>query len=136
MLVIKSGKCHLTDGMEQPNQPKIRTLGEKESYKYLSILEADTTKQVEMKDRIQKEYLKRTRKLLETKLSCQNLIKGIDTWAIPLVRYSGHFLKWTRDELKQMDQRARKLMTMHKTLHPREDVDRLLYQEKREEEDS
>ena len=44
---------------------------------------------------------------------------------MPLVRYSGPFLKWTRDELKQMDQRTRKLMTMHKALHPRDDVDRL-----------
>ena len=49
MLVIKSGKRHLTDGMELPNQDKIRTLGEKETYKYLGILEADTIKQVERK---------------------------------------------------------------------------------------
>ena len=72
-----------------------------------------------------KKYLRRTRKLLETKLSSRNLIKGIITWAVPLIRYSGRFLKWTRDELKQMDQRTRKLMTMHKALHPRRDVDRL-----------
>ena len=78
-----------------------------------------------MKDKIRKEYLRRTRKLLEKKFSCRNLIKGINTWAVPLVRYSGPFLKWTRDELKQMDQRTRKLMTMHKALHPRDDVDRL-----------
>ena len=78
-----------------------------------------------MKDKIRKEYLRRTRKLLETKLSSRNLIKGINTWAVPLVRYSGPFLKLTRDELKQMDQRTRKLMTMHKALHPRDDVDRL-----------
>ena len=74
---------------------------------------------------IRKEYLRRTRKLLETKLSSRNLIKGINTWAVPLVRYSGPFLKWTREELKQMDQRTRKLITMHKALHPRDDVDRL-----------
>ena len=54
-----------SDGMELPNQDKIRMLGEKETYKYLGILEADTIKQVEMKDKIQKEYLKRTRKLLD-----------------------------------------------------------------------
>ena len=88
-------------------------------------MEADTIKQVEMKNKIQKEYLRRTRKLLETKLSSRNLIKGINTWAVPLVRYSGPFLKWTRDELRQMDQRTRKLMTMHKALYPRDDVDRL-----------
>ena len=125
MLVMKSGKRHLTDGMELPNQDKIRTLAENEIYKYLGILKADTIKQVEMKNKFLKKYLRRTRKLLETKLSSRNLIKGINTWAVPLVRYSGPFLKWTRDELKQMDQRTRKLMTMHKALHPRDDVDRL-----------
>ena len=78
-----------------------------------------------MKNKIQKEYLRRTRKLLETKLSSRNLIKRINTWAALFVRYSGPFLKWTRDELRQMDQRTRKLMTMHKALHSRDDVDRL-----------
>ena len=120
---MKSGKGHMTDGIELPNRDKIRTLGENETYKYLGILEAGTIKQVEMKDKIQKEYLRRTWKLLETKLSTRNLIKGINTWAVPLVRYSGPFLKWTRDELKEMDQRTRTLMTMHKALHARDDVD-------------
>ena len=95
---MKSDKRLMTDAMKLPNHDKIRTLGE---------------------------YLRRTRKLLETKLSGRNLIKGINTWAVPLVRYSGHFLKWIRDELKQTDQRTKKRMTMHKALNPRDDVDRL-----------
>ena len=94
-------------------------------YKYLGILEADAIKQVEMKEKIKKEYLRWTWKLLKTKLSSRNLIKGIYTWAVPLIRYSGPFFKWTREELKQMDQRTRKLMIMHKALHPRDDIDRL-----------
>ena len=44
VLVMKSGKRHLTDGMELPNQDKIKTLAENETYKYLGILEADTIK--------------------------------------------------------------------------------------------
>ena len=76
-----------TDGMVIPNHDKIRMLGENETYKYLGILEADTIKQMEMKDKIRKEYLRRSRKLIETKLSSRNLIKGINTWAVPLVRY-------------------------------------------------
>ena len=75
LLEMKSGKRPRSDGMEQPNQDKIRTLAENETLKYLEILEADTIKQVKMKDKIQKEYLRRTRKLLETKLSSRNLIK-------------------------------------------------------------
>ena len=125
MLVIKSGKRHMTDRMELLNHDRIRTLEENKTHKYLGILEADTIKQVQMNDMIRKEYIRRTRKLLETKLSSRNLLKGINTWAVPLVRYSGPFLKWTREELKQMDQITRKLMTRHKALHPRDDVDRL-----------
>ena len=125
MLVMKSGKRHMTDGRELPNHDKIRTLAEKETYKYLGILEADTIKQVQMKDTTRKEYLRRTRKLLETKLSSRNLIKEINTWTVPQLRYSGPFLKLTGEEHKQMDERTRKLMTMHNALHPRDDADRL-----------
>ena len=49
MLVIKSGKRHMTDRMELSNQDKIRTIREKETYKYLGILEAETIKQEDMK---------------------------------------------------------------------------------------
>ena len=49
---MKCGKLHMIDGMELPNQEKIRTLGEKETYKYLGTLEADTIKKVEMKQKI------------------------------------------------------------------------------------
>ena len=52
MLVMKSGQRHLTDEMELPNQDKIRTLGEKETSKYLGILGTD--KQEEMKEKIKK----------------------------------------------------------------------------------
>ena len=83
MLVMKNGKRHKIDGMELPNYDKIRTLEENETYKYLGILDADTIKQVQIKDTIQKEYLRRTRKLLETKLSSRNFIKGMNTWTVP-----------------------------------------------------
>ena len=54
MIVMKSDKRHLIDGMEQPNQDKIKTYGEKETYKYLCILETDTVKQVKMKEKLRK----------------------------------------------------------------------------------
>ena len=44
MLVMKSGKRQLTEGIELPNKDKIKTLAENETYKYLGILEADTIK--------------------------------------------------------------------------------------------
>ena len=72
---MKSSKQYLTDGMELLNQEKIRTLGEKETSKYLETLEADTIKQVEMKEKIKKACLRKTRKPLEKKYIAENLLK-------------------------------------------------------------
>ena len=79
---MKSGKRQIIEEIELPNQNRMRTLGEKETYKYLGILEVDTIKQVKMKRKFLKEYLRRTRKLLETKFCRRNLIKGINTGVV------------------------------------------------------
>ena len=60
-----------------------------------------------------------------TRSHSQEMHWWIHTWAVPFVRYSGPFLKWTKEEFKQVDQKTRKLKTMHKILHPRDDIDRL-----------
>ena len=122
---MKSGKQHLTDGMELPNQDKIRKLVENETNKYLGILEAYATKRVEMKRKLRKNILEELESNSRQNYRADTLSKEINTCAVPLVRYLGSFLKWTWEELKQMDQRTRKLITMHKALYPRHDVDRL-----------
>ena len=58
----------------------------------------------------------------ENEKTTRNLIKRINPWALPLVRYSGLYLKWTREEFQQRDQKTR--MMVHKVLHPRVDIDR------------
>ena len=81
ILVMKRGKRHMMEEVEQSTQGKIRTLREKETYKYMGILEADIIKRVEKKEKI---YLRRTRKLLERKLCCRNLVKVIIPGLSPL----------------------------------------------------
>ena len=58
------------------------------------------------------------------KIINRNLIKGKNPCAVSLVRYSGPFLKSTREELRKMDQKS-KLMTMRRALHQSDDIDRL-----------
>ena len=69
--------------------------------------------QTKIEKRIRKEYCKTTRKLVETKLYCRNLIKETNTQSVSFVRYSELFFKWIREELSQKKQRTRKLMTIH-----------------------
>ena len=52
--MLKNGKRQITEMNKLASQEKNRTLGEKETYKYLRILETDTIKQVEMKEKNKK----------------------------------------------------------------------------------
>ena len=78
-----------------------------------------------MKEIVKKEYKRRVRKVIETKLNRHNLIKAINTWAVAVIRYPSPFLDWNKYELQALDRRTRKLTTMHKALHPNSNVDRL-----------
>ena len=99
MLVIKSGKRHTTDGRELPNQDKIERSEKTTPTKTWESWRLTPSNRCKwkIKSKIKKEYLRRTRKLHETKLSSRNLVKWINTWSVPLVRYSGHFPKWNKD---------------------------------------
>ena len=94
MYYANNEKRHWTKGIELTNLDKIRTLGEMEIFKYFGISETDTIKQAEMKEKIKREYLRRPTKILKTKLHYRNFIKGINIWALPVLRYAGLFLKW------------------------------------------
>ena len=123
-LVMRRGKKIEDDRISMPDGQVIQDLGE-ESYKYLGILEADKMKMEEMKGKVRKEYYRRIRKVLESKLNGGNIIKAMNTWAVAAVRYTAGILDWTVDELKEMDRKTRKLMTINRALHPKADVDRL-----------
>lgn len=123
-VVLRRGKKIEDEGISMPDGQLIEDLGA-ESYKYLGILEADRMKMEEMKEKVRKEYYKRLRKVLESKLNGGNIVKAMNTWAVAAVRYTAGILDWTVDELKNMDRKTRKLMTMNRALHPKADVDRL-----------
>ena len=72
------GKRKPAEGIKISNEEYIKILGEKEDYKYFRILEADTIKQEEIKEKIRRECLRSMRKLLETKIGSRNLIKEIN----------------------------------------------------------
>ena len=100
MLVLKRGQVATSNGIKLPDESVIKSVKDGESYKYLGMLQADQIKHQEMKDKVMKEYKRRVRKILETKLNAGNLIKGINTWAVSLLSYSAAFLDWTKFEME------------------------------------
>ena len=68
-LVMGKGKIVKSVGIELPIGKVIKSLQEGESYKYLGILEADTFLEEKMKLNVSKEYTRRLRKVLKSKLN-------------------------------------------------------------------
>ena len=125
MLVMNKGKIVKSVGMELPDGKVIKSLQKGESYKYLGILEADKFLEEKMKLNVSKEYFRRLRKILKSKLNGGNLVSGINIWAVSVIRYSAAFVSWRKIELQAIDRKTRKLFTMYGALHPKSDVDRL-----------
>ena len=94
-------------------------------YTRLGILETDKIKEKEMKEKLNKEYMRRLRLILRSKLNGSNKIMVVNTWAVSIMRYGAEILKWNTDELQSLNRRTRKFMTMLGALHPKSNVDRV-----------
>ena len=58
-----------------------------EGYKYLGLFERDDICQENVKEKFQKEYYKRVRTVLKSKLNGRNVINAIDICAVATVWY-------------------------------------------------
>ena len=76
----------------------------------------------EMKEKAKKEYFSRLKCLLKSELYAGNLIADINAWAISIVRYTAGVLGWNKGDLKKMDVKSRKTMTMHAVFHIKGDT--------------
>ena len=122
--VLKRGKVVESDGLCMPDGTMMRYI-EEGGYKYLGILEANGIKHDEMKEQLKKEYIRRVRNVLKSKLNGGNIISAINSRAVSIVRYGAGIIKRTKNELEELDRKTRKLMSMYGVQHPKADVDRL-----------
>ena len=129
VLSMVRGKRKPSDGLELPSGDMMKDVDE-EGYKYLGVLQKDSLMSTEMKQKVKTEYFRRLGLLLKSELYAGNLITGINAWAIGIVRYTAGILDWGSTELKKMDVKTRKTMTMHGAFHRKSDVDRLYLKRK------
>ena len=103
-MVMKRGKLDKPEGIRLPDGRIIRGIGDDdEGYKYLGVLEADDIMHDEVKRSMKKEYIRRVKKTLSSKLNAGNVIKAINSWAVSLLRYSGGIVNWTKSEVAELD---------------------------------
>ena len=76
---------------------------EEGGYKYLGILEANGIKHDETKEQLKKEYFRRVRNVLKSKLNWGNITSAINSRAVSTVRYGAGIIKWTKNKLEELD---------------------------------
>ena len=77
-----------------------------------------------MKEKITKEYKRRQRLILKSKLNGRNKVTTINTWAAAILRYGAGIIRRKASEMKDLDRKSRKTMTIYGGLHPKSDIDR------------
>ena len=92
ILVMEKEKIMKSVGIELPDGKVIKLLQEGGSYKYLGISETDKFLEEKMKLNVSKEYVRRLRKVLKSKLNGGNSVRGVNAWAGSLLRYSAAFV--------------------------------------------
>lgn len=76
-----------------------------------------------MKNKLTQEYLRRIRGILKTRLTDNNKLANITT--VLVLQHSFGIIKWTLSEIRAIDRKTRKQMTIPGAPHPRSDVDTL-----------
>ena len=124
-VTLKKGKQTKSEHIYLPDGKAIQDLEQEKDYKYLGIEEAGGISHNKMKDKIRKEYYRRVRKVVKTELNSKNKMQAINSLAVPVVQYSWNIINWKLSEIRRMDVKTRKLLTIHRMHHPKADVQRL-----------
>ena len=63
--------------------------------------------------------------IMRSELNARNRIDAINSLAVTVVTYSFTIINWSLTEIKKVDTKICKLLTMHQMHYPKSDVNRL-----------
>eukprot|EP00957_Ditylum_brightwellii_P157692 12002640-Ditylum_brightwellii.AAC.1 len=73
-----------------------------------------------VKELMKKEYVSRVRKILQAGMNGDYTMTAIYAYTILVLCYTFGIMKWTKRELRKLDVKTRKMLTMHGIHHPKE----------------
>jgi len=124
-IAFERGKLFHSQNLAIDINRAIQELEQGKTYKYLGTEESEDIQHQQMKERLKKEYSRRLRMILQSELKARNKITAIGALAVPILRYTFGIINWRPEEIKKIDSKTIKMLTMHKMHHPTADIDRL-----------
>ena len=92
----------------------IQELEQEGKYKYPGVNEGDGIQHAKIKGKIRKQHYRRIRIVTKSELNAVNRVEAINT---PLVAYSFNIVDCKMEDLRQLDRKTRKLLTLQRTHH-------------------
>ena len=121
---IEKGKNTTTTPVEI-NGLTIKPIQEGQRYRYLGRDENIAYEGTITKERVSKEYFSRAKTIWLSELSAFNKTIAHNAFATPVITPTIGILDWTIQEIKDIDIRTRKILSVTGNFHPSSDVDRL-----------
>ena len=124
MLLVKRGKLVSPEVYSLSSVGSMPYVDVSEGYKYLGVFQDVLFDDAKVKQTVLSEYRSRFCRVL-SHLNGYYKIIALNSYALPVIRYSAGIIKWSQSELDDIDRKSRKLLTIYKGLHPKADVHRL-----------
>ena len=129
-VTFKRGRIIQSQNLVLDVMREIKELEQGKTYKYLGTEDREGIQHQQMREKLQLEYRRRLRMILRSELNAKNKITAVGALVVPVLRYSFGIINWRIAEIKQIDRKTRKMLTMYKMHHPKADVDRLYVKRK------
>lgn len=113
---IRKGRLELEKYVTE-GQEVMQPLGELEYYKYLGIKQSRVINHTEEKKTLTKEFTSRIQRICRTDLYGKNVVKAINTFAVPVLTYSFGIIPWTPTDLKALQRKIRTELTASRKHH-------------------
>ncbi|XP_065188280.1 uncharacterized protein LOC135819059 [Sycon ciliatum] len=103
----------------------IAKLQAEESYRYLGVPESAHFHATELKTTAKSEFGRRLQLICSSQLNARNLVKAINTFAIPVILYSLCIVEWTKAEIEELDRQTRQALFKAHARHPKDSAARV-----------
>ena len=123
----KCAVLHIEKGIlsDEPFTSEISNLDPANSYKYLGISESFDHLYTNIKVKTTSDYVQIVWAMLKAKLTAKNTSQALNSFAMPILRYTFSILRWTKTELLKIDRQIRKIHTSEGLHHLNSNTHRL-----------
>jgi hypothetical protein len=94
-VTFKRGKLISSQNLVIDHNREIQELEQGKTYRYLGIEESEGIQHQQMKDRLNQEYNKRLRMILNSDLNARNKFTAIGALTVPVLRYRFGIINWS-----------------------------------------